>query len=150
MGLGASTGLDQLERIAVGIATEERGPPGATEGIRKTCGLEPRGYLVQAAHPHREMAVSTAVCRTARNRIRIRQLEQVDLLIAHPKPGPGERQIRALRDTLETQNPVIEVERPRGVGDDQTDMMDGVNQRHRIPLGMEPAWTFAYTKPRPE
>jgi hypothetical protein len=45
---------------------------------------------------------------------------------------------------------LIELKRPRGIGDDQTDMMNGTDQRHRIPLGMEPAWTFAYTNPRPE
>jgi hypothetical protein len=96
------------------------------------------------------MSVPAAVLGTSRNRIRVRQLEQMDLLIAHPKPSPWKRQIRALRVKLETQNPLIEVERPCGIGDDQTDMMDGTDQRHRIPLGMEPAWTFAYTKPRPE
>lgn len=93
------------------------------------------------------MSVPAAVLGTARHRIRVRQLEQVDLLIAHPKPGPGEGQIRTFPIKLKTKNPVIEVERPRGIGDDQTDVMDGVNQRHRIPLGMEPAWTFAYTIP---
>jgi len=69
------------------------------------------------------MPIPATVFRATVHRVGIGQLQQVNLLIAHPEPGPGKRQVRTLQ-FRQTQYVPVEAQRTGRVGHHQARMMD--------------------------
>jgi len=90
------------------------------------------GDLPQVADEQRHVPVTSRMFRPAVNRIGIRQFQQVNLARPDVQPGTRVTQIRPGRRNLQAQDIPVEYQRDTGIGDDDADVMDGLDV-HRFP-----------------
>jgi len=67
---------------------------------------------------------------TARERIRVRELQKMDLPVPDPQPGTWIAQIRAFRVDFQAQEPTIEGQRLLRIRHNQAHVIDRVNLSH--------------------
>jgi hypothetical protein len=93
--------------------------------------LQAGGAVIQIVHCERQVAVASDVAWPARDRIRVRHLEQVELASAHREPGPGVAEVGSRHDRKPEQV-AVKGERARRVGHDDAHMMK-IAHPHIIP-----------------
>lgn len=110
--------LNELQGIGVRIPTEQGPPARPTQGKSHPGGLEPTHQPIQIRHRQRQVPVAPAVGWAPSHRVRVGQLQQMDLPAPDLEPGTRVTQVRAIQNHRQPEQIPVEGQRAPGIGDE--------------------------------
>lgn len=127
----ALSGLfNELEAVAVRVAAENRGAPGAASGKGDLRLAQPIGERGDIIDVQSDVAITTNMRRATVARVGIGQFQQMNLLCADIEPRAGITEIGALCITYQTEYIAIEAQRDLGVVHDDAGVGNGATVKH--------------------